>query len=91
MYVVLSRKNNTFVTVNVTTTATAQPATATAAATNTAIALATTNNKKRRGQCLGDWAVAGGSRGGWLVASDLLIFFRMLIFLMADFCCATQK
>jgi hypothetical protein len=40
---------------------------------------------------LGDWAVADGSGGGRLVAADLLIFIRMLIFIMADFCCATKK
>jgi hypothetical protein len=34
---------------------------------------------------LGDWAAAGSGRGGWLVAADLLIFIRMLIFLTADF------
>ncbi len=26
-----------------------------------------------------------------MVAVDLLVFFRMLIFLTADFCCATKK
>jgi hypothetical protein len=39
---------------------------------------------------LGDWAVAGGGEGGWLVAADLLIFIRMMIFLPTDFCCATK-
>jgi hypothetical protein len=36
---------------------------------------------------LGDWAAAGGGGGGQLVAVDLLIFIRMLIFLTADFGC----
>jgi hypothetical protein len=40
---------------------------------------------------LGEWAVASGGGGGWLVAADLLVFIRMLIFLTADFCCVTKK
>jgi hypothetical protein len=34
---------------------------------------------------------AGGSRGGRLVAADLLVFIRMLIYLTAYFGCATEK
>jgi hypothetical protein len=34
---------------------------------------------------LGDWAAAGGNGGGWLVAVDILVFIRLLIFLMAYF------
>jgi hypothetical protein len=33
---------------------------------------------------VGDWTAAGNGRGGWLVAVDLLVFIRILIFLMAD-------
>jgi hypothetical protein len=40
---------------------------------------------------LGEWAAASGGRGGWLVAADLLIFIRMLIFLTADFGCVMKK
>jgi hypothetical protein len=40
---------------------------------------------------LGEWAAASGGGGGWLVAADLLVFIRMLIFLMADFGCGTEK
>jgi hypothetical protein len=40
---------------------------------------------------LGDWAVAGGNRGGGLVVADLLVFIRMLIFLTADFGFATKQ
>jgi hypothetical protein len=36
---------------------------------------------------LGDWTAAGGGRGGQLVAVDLLVFIRMLIFLTEDFGC----
>jgi hypothetical protein len=36
---------------------------------------------------LGDWAAAGGGGGGRLVAADLLVFIRLLIFLTADFGC----
>ncbi len=36
---------------------------------------------------MGDWTVAGGSGGGWLVAVDLLVFIKILIFLMADVAC----
>jgi hypothetical protein len=39
---------------------------------------------------LGDWAAAGGGRGGRLVVADL-VFIRILIFLMADFGCVTKK
>jgi hypothetical protein len=35
-------------------------------------------------------AAAGGGGGGWLVVADLLVFIKMLIFLMVDFGCATQ-
>ncbi len=34
---------------------------------------------------MGEWAAASGGGGGRLVAVDLLIFIRMLIFLTADF------
>jgi hypothetical protein len=40
---------------------------------------------------LGKWAVASGGGGGRLVAADLLVFIRMLIFLTADFGCVTKK
>jgi hypothetical protein len=40
---------------------------------------------------LGDWEVAGGGGGGWLVAPDLLVLIRAEFFLTADFGCATQK
>jgi hypothetical protein len=40
---------------------------------------------------LGEWAAARGSGGGQLVAVDLLVFIRMLIFFTADFGCVTKK
>jgi hypothetical protein len=40
---------------------------------------------------LGEWAAASGDGGGWVVATDLLIFIRMLTFLTADFGCVTKK
>jgi hypothetical protein len=40
-----------------------------------------------RGQGSSDWAAAGNEWGGWLVVADLLVFIRILIFLMADFGC----
>jgi hypothetical protein len=40
---------------------------------------------------LGDWAVAGSGKRGWLMVADLLIFIRVLFFLTADFGCATKK
>jgi hypothetical protein len=39
---------------------------------------------------LGNWAVAGGGERGGLVATDLLVITRMLIFQTADFGCATK-
>jgi hypothetical protein len=40
---------------------------------------------------LGEWAAASGGRGGRVVAADLLVFIRKLIFLTADFGCVTKK
>jgi hypothetical protein len=37
-----------------------------------------------------DWAGAGGDGRGWLVAADLLVLIRMLIFFTSDFGCATK-
>jgi hypothetical protein len=40
---------------------------------------------------LDEWAAASGSRGGRLVAADLLVFIRMLIFSTADFGCVMKN
>ncbi len=40
---------------------------------------------------MGDWAVAGGGGGGWLVAADLLVFIRMLIFYNGRFLLCHKK
>jgi hypothetical protein len=40
---------------------------------------------------LGEWAAASGGRGGRLVAGDLLVFIRKLIFLTADFGCVMKN
>jgi hypothetical protein len=40
---------------------------------------------------LGDWAVASGGRGGWLVAADLLVFIRMMIFYNGRFLLCHKK
>jgi hypothetical protein len=40
---------------------------------------------------LDEWAAASGGGGGWLVAADLLVFIRMLIFLTADFLVVAHK
>jgi hypothetical protein len=40
---------------------------------------------------LGEWAAASGGRGGRLVAADLFVFIRMLIFSTAGFGCVIKK
>jgi hypothetical protein len=39
---------------------------------------------------LGEWTAASGGGGGWLVAADLLVFIRLLVFLTADFVVSQQ-
>jgi hypothetical protein len=68
-------------------------ATATATATATDLAAATANATKVEGNVwvTGQRLAAGGGGGGRLVAADLLVFIRMLIFLNGRFWLCDKK